>query len=275
MINQDSSIYPLKKRTGVYLGAIALGLTALLLPGCTDVSENEEIQEGRTNATTEDVAENTAKLDGKLVTVRSQVGEKVGNSGFILENEEGDSILVINSSGGTFGLPEGDMPIQATGEVAQLVVADVEQEYGLDLEDELYVDYENQPAIIARSLALAPTTEDIYEAPQGYFDKVVAIEGEVRNVYSPSVLTLFEEGWVDDIGVLIIGISDNLEAESSAVQEGERVTVTGVARQFDPKMLEDSDLGWDAAKIEEFGSRYTDRPVIVAEGMYPSAIDNK
>ncbi|MGB7442532.1 MAG: hypothetical protein WA919_15820 [Coleofasciculaceae cyanobacterium] len=275
MTSRNLSTSPLTKKVGVYLGAITLGLTSLLLPACTQVSDNEEIQEGKTNITTEDVAEDTAKLSGKLVTVRSEVGEKVGNSGFILENEEGESILVINSTGATFGLPEGDMPIQATGEVAQLVIADVENKYGLDLEDELYVDYEDKPAIIARSLALAPSPGDIYEAPQGYFDKVIAIEGDVRNIYSPSSLTLFEDGWVDDIGVLVIGIDDNLKAEDSAVQEGERVTITGVARQFDPKLLQDSDLGWDEAKIKEFGSRYTNRPLIVAEEIYPSAVDNK
>jgi hypothetical protein len=247
----------------------------LLLPGCT--TGNEEIQEGKNNVTSEDVVENTEDIIGKEVTIRNIVEQKVGDLGYVVQPEElgGESILILNATQAPFQLPEEqEMPIQVTGEVVQLVIADIETEYGVELGDE-YVEYEDKPAIIAESLALAPTPQDLAEAPTGYFDKVIAVEGDVREVYSPSSLSLFEDGWVDDIGVLVIGVNRNLKAEDSVVQDGERVTVTGVARQFDPKLLQDSDLGWDAEKIKEFGSRYTDRPVIVAEDIFPSAVDNK
>lgn len=275
MLNQGDSVPLWTKRTGTYLGAIAFALTALLLPGCT--TDNEEIQEGKTNVTTEDVAENTEDIIGKEVTIRNIVEQKVGDLGYVVQPEEmgGESILILNATQAPFELPEEqEMPIQVTGEVVQLVIADIETEYGVELGDE-YVEYEDKPAIIAESLALAPTPQDLAEAPTGYFDKVIAVEGDVRDIYSPSSISLFEDGWVDDIGVLVIGVNRNLKAEDSVVQEGERVTVTGVARQFDPKLLQDSDLGWDAEKIKEFGSRYTDRPVIVAEDIFPSAVDNK
>jgi len=275
MLNQGDPVPLWTKRTGTYLGAIAFVLTALLLPGCT--TGNEEIQEGKNNVTSEDVVENTEDIIGKEVTIRNIVEQKVGNLGYVVQPEEmgGESILILNATQAPFQLPEQqEMPIQVTGEVAQLVIADIETEYGVELGDE-YVEYEDRPVIIAESLALAPTTEDLAEAPTGYFDKVIAVEGDVRDIYSPGSFSLFEEGWVDDIGVLVIGVDRNLKAEDSVVQKGERVTVTGVARQFDPKLLQDSDLGWDAQKIEEFGSRYTDRPVIVAEDIFPSAVDNK
>jgi len=278
MLNQGDSIPLWTKRIGTYLGAIAFAAIALLLPGCsTGEPSNEELQEGKTNVTTEDVAENTEDIIGKEVTIRNIVEQKVGDLGYVVQANElnGKSILILNATQAPFELPEEqEMPIQVTGEVVQLVIADIEADYDLELGDE-YVEYENKPAIIAQSLALAPTPQDLAEAPAGYFDKVIAIEGDVRNVYSPSSLTLFEDGWIDDIGVLVIGIPNNLKSEDSVVQESERVTVTGVARQFDPKLLQESDLGWDAQKIEEFGSRYTDRPIIVAEDMFPSAVDNK
>ncbi|MBE9127139.1 MULTISPECIES: hypothetical protein [unclassified Coleofasciculus] len=274
MLDQDY-ISPLwTKRTGACLGAIALSVTTLLLPGCT--TDNEEIQEGKTNVTTEDVAENTESVIGQEITVRSLVGEAVGKSGFVMNTEEDKPILVINATGTVFTLPaEEDMPVQATGQVAQFVLADVEKEYGLDLEDELYVDYEEQPAIIAQSLALAPTTEELAAAPTGYFDKVIAVEGDVRKLEATNnALALFEEGWVDDIGVLVVGVEADLKGGSiAAVQEGENITVTGTARQADAKLLKEANLGWDDAKIEEFLSRYTQRPVIVADGIYPSAVD--
>ncbi len=275
MLNQGDSVPLWTKRTGTYLGAIAFALAALLLPGCT--TGNEEIQEGKNNVTSEDVVENTEDIIGKEVTIRNIVEQEVGDLGYVVQPEEmgGESILILNATQAPFQLPEEqEMPIQVTGEVVQLVIADIETEYGVELGDE-YVEYEDKPAIIAESLALAPTPQDLAEAPTGYFDKVIAVEGDVREVYSPSSLSLFEDGWIDDIGVLVIGVNRNLKAEDSVVQDGERVTVTGVARQFDPKLLQDSDLGWDAEKIKEFGSRYTDRPVIVAEDIFPSAVDNK
>jgi len=275
MFKQNYSVLHWSRRTGTSLGVIALGLTTLLLPACT--TDNEEIQEGRTNATTEDVAENTASLIGKEITVRSNVEQAVGNSGFVIEPNQaagGESILVINSTGVPFVLPAEGIPIQATGEVAQLVLADVERQYGLDLEENLYVDYENQPAIIAESLALAPSPEDLYEAPTGYFDKTIAVEGDLRKLEAtPNAFALFEEGWVDDIGVLVVAGNPSVQTQGVPLQEGENVTVTGVARQFSPELVQEAGLGWNAQQIQEFQSRYTNRPVIVADGVYPSAVD--
>ncbi|MEC4984343.1 MAG: hypothetical protein SAJ37_04200 [Oscillatoria sp. PMC 1068.18] len=278
MLNRNYTQRSLVKKTGTSLGAIALSLTTLLLPACNN---NEEIREGRDNATTEDVSEigeeGNGDLIGKQITIRSQVEETVGSTGFVLQSDAGEDILVINNTGADFVVPTSDVPIQVTGEAAELVIADVEKQYGLDLEDELYVDYEQKPAIIADSLALAPTPENLAALPNDYFDKTIAVEGEVRELDSPNSFALFEDTWIDDYGVLVIGISRNLKAENSPIQEGERVTVTGVARKFDAKLLEQeaAELGWTQEDITEFESRYTNRPVIVAEDVFPSAVDNK
>jgi hypothetical protein len=274
MLDRELSLPHMTKKTGVFLGALSLGVTALLLPSCTpDVNENEQIQEGRSNATTEDVAENIEELTGQEITVRSEVEQVVGDSGFLIESDTGEAILVVNTTGAAFTLPSGDMPIQATGEAAQFVIADIERDYGLDLEDELYVDYENQPAIIANSLALAPRAEDLAAKPTGYFDKEIAVNGEVRALEGTNnAFALYEEGWVDDIGILVL-ISDINLQEDIPIQEGENIVVTGTARQADASLLQEANLGWDEAKTQEFLSRYTDRPVIVADSLYPSALD--
>lgn len=268
MLDQDYISPPWTKRTGAYLGAIALGVTTLLLPGCGEPNQEQS------NVTTEDVAQDTEEVTGEEVTVRSMVQETVGQTGFMIEAQEGEPILVINATGTTFTLPGNDLPIQATGEVEQLVIADLERDYNLTLEDELYVDYENQPAIIAKSLALAPKPEDLAAAPTGYFDKNIAVEGDLRKLEATNnAFALFEEGWVDDIGVLVIAVEENLKAKGSPLEEGENVTVTGVAREATAELLREANLGWDDAQIEEFLSRYTQRPVIVADGVYPSAVD--
>ena len=269
---QDHSGVQLVKKTGASLGAIALGLGALVLPACQP--SNEEIQEDQTNVTTEDVTADTEATEvppGEEITVRSPVEQEIGAYGFMMESDNGP-ILVVNATGTPFELPEYDIPVQATGTQETFVLADVETEYDLDLEEDLYVDYENQPAIIAESLALAPTPEDLAAEPSIFYDQVIAIEGEVGEIISPNSFALYEEGWVDDVGLLVTGVEEDLEAEGNPLQEGETVTVTGVARQFDVNVVREEDADIDDQVLSEFEERYTERPVVVADGVYSSAV---
>lgn len=270
MSNQEYSVLHWTKKAGISLGAIALGATTLLLPACTN--NNEEIREGRTNVTAGEVAEVSANQPvGQNVTIRNEVTEAVGKSAFVMNSDNGP-VLVVNATGKTFLVPGRDIPVQATGTVEPLVIADVEKKYGLDLENELYVDYERKPAVIAQSLALAPTPEDLYKTPAGYFDKNIAVPGEVRKLESPNAngFALMEQGWVDDIGVIVVGVNRNLQG--GPIQEGEKVVVTGTARQPTAELLQQANLGWNANQINEFLARYNNRPVIVADSVYPSAV---
>lgn len=277
MSNQDYSFSHWNKRTGAYMGAIALGLSTLLLPGCTNISRNDEIQPGKTNVTADEVSSlsgDAANSIGKMVTVRSPVTKAVGKSGFVMMPPNGKPILVINASGAAFTFPGANVPVQATGQVEQLRVADIDNKYNLGLEPNLYKDYENQPTIIAQSLALAPTPENLFKAPTGYFNKQIAVKGKVRKFpNTTNGFAVFEDGWVDDIGIMIIGVDRNLKG--GPIQEGEYVVVTGVARQPDAQVLQKANLGWDANKINKFLAKYTNRPVIVADHVYPSAVETK
>ncbi|MGF1480406.1 MAG: hypothetical protein ACFB4I_13095 [Cyanophyceae cyanobacterium] len=271
----------LTKQTAVRMGAIALGMAALLLPGCNNP---QEIAEEETNVTTEDVAEDPVEADDAnasgLVTVRGEVSQELDEQGFELQSE-GESILVINASGTPLTLPTDDVPVQVTGDSVQFVTADVESEYGLELDPELYVDYEEQPAIIAESIALAPTAEQLAEDPSPYYDQVIALQGEARRVYSPSALSVFEDGWVDDVGLMVVGVDQVLqtEGEGGEVQQGEMVVVTGRVEPFDLAQLEQEyELGLEPDVVEEFEASYTEepfpnRPVIVADDIYPSAVE--
>jgi len=257
------------KRAGVGIGGVFLGLTAFLLASCNNVATTDQVEEGQTTVTTEDVSENTSELIGQQVTVRNLVEETVGESGFIIEAGNGEPILVLNTTG------DPNVPIQVTGEVRSLVAADIEGEYGLELEDELYADYEGQAAIIAQSLALAPNPENLYENYATYLDQQIAVEGDIRKLEeTDNAFALFEEGWIDDVGVLVVGLDRNPAGGSiDAVEEGDNVTVTGVARQPTAELLQEYNVGWDDSEIQEFLSRYTERPIIVADGIYPSAVD--
>lgn len=270
MLHQN---YAVLKRAGAGLGGIFL-VAASLLSSCSTLSSTDEIQEGQTNVTTEDISSDVSNLIGQQVTIRSLVGETVGEGGFVVEPENGEPILVLNTTGVPFELPGADVPIQVTGEVQSFVATDIENEYGLDLDEGLYADYEGQPAIVAQSLALAPNPEDLYENSADYLDQQIAVEGDVRLLdTTDGAFALFEEGWVDDIGVLVIGINRDVVGGSvDAIQEGENVVVTGVVRQPSAELLQEYNPDWDDNKTQEFLSRYTERPVIVADGVYPSAV---
>ncbi|MBE9179956.1 hypothetical protein IQ268_15395 [Oculatella sp. LEGE 06141] len=255
-------------RKGVGLGAIALSLTALLLPACNLAEPTEQ-----TTVTTEDIAEDTSALIGQEITVRNIVEDVIGEDGFLVETDAGEPVLVINATGAPFELPDPAIPIQATGTVEALSADQVESQYGLTLDRNLFAEYEGQPAIVAASMALAPNPEYFYDAPEGYFgDQAIAVEGDVRLLeQTDNAFALFEEGWINDVGVLVIGVDSELEGVP--IEEGENVAVTGVARQVSEQLLRDANLGWDDNQLQEFLARYENRPVIVADGVYPSAVD--
>jgi len=250
----------------LYIGAIALLLSATLLPACTD--QNAGGPTAESNVTTEEVADQTNELIGQTVTVRSEPGEKIAPATFTIRDEEffGDEeILVVNSTGEPFVLPQGDDPeVQVTGEVTKFVVADIEREYNLDLDPNLYAEYENKPAIIAQSVALAPEPGEITENPSQYYGKRLAVSGEVEDVVGPTAFTLDEDE--------LFGASDLLvvtQKTQKAATDGETVAVTGVLRPFVVSEVErDFDLDLDP----ELQVEYEDKPVFIADAIYPSAI---
>lgn len=290
MIHREISTMSWSNKNRSLLGAIALGAALVVLPSCNATPTNEELSEGQVNVTAEDLSENdldqvalegtgldnVEDLVGRAVTVRSMVQETLGATGITLTTD-GEPLLVVNATNVPFTSPDAaigeEVPVQVTGEVVQFVLADVENEYGLELDENLLVDYEQQPAIIAESIAWAPTPEQLATNPEAFTNQVIALEGDVRDVVSDSTLTLFEEGWIDDYGILVVGVDSSLKAEDFALQEGETVVVTGSTQPFDADALQQKyNLNLSPDQLEEFTQRYN-RPVLVAEEIYPSAID--
>ncbi|MEO0375897.1 MAG: hypothetical protein AAF329_14990 [Cyanobacteria bacterium P01_A01_bin.17] len=242
--------------------SILLALTTLVT-ACEPAEENPNAD---SNVTTEEVAEQTEAVDGQVVTVRSEVQQKIGDSSFTLDNE-GEEIVVVNASGKPFVLPaEDDYEIQATGEVKNFVLADIEREYSLGLDADLYVDYENKPAIIAESLALGPDPGEITQSPDRFYDLPIAVEGEVEDVIDASTFTLDEEQLFGATDLLVIGvpITESLD--------GQTVTVAGKLRKFVLTEFErDYDLTWDLDVKKKLEAEYSEKPVFVADNLYPTA----
>jgi hypothetical protein len=271
-------------------GVFTLALMAVVLPGCnnrleannrptTPTTQQPVAQQQENNVTTEDVSENTQALIGKTVTIRSEPLQKVGTNTFTVNDEEffgSEPILVVNSSGEPWTFPEDDdIEVQVTGEVRNLAVADLNQEYDLDLDPDLYVDYENRPAIIAQSIAPAPEPGEIAENPQPYYGRSLAVTGEVETLYNPNTFTLDEDELFGGKDLLVLvrnGNTANTTANTS-VQEDQTVAVTGVLRPFVSADLErEYDFNWDEGFVRQLEAEYQTRPVLIVDRVYQSAI---
>ncbi|PZD70703.1 hypothetical protein C1752_10218 [Acaryochloris thomasi RCC1774] len=252
--------YPSVGKSGL---AIVLLLFTTLITACETA---DEAPNADSNVTTEEVAEQTEKVEGQAVTVRSEIEKQVGENSFTLDND-GEEILVINTSGKPFLLPEeDDYAIQATGEVQNFVLVDLERDYNLGLDPEVYAEYETKPALLANSLALAPDPGEITQNPEKFYDLAIAVEGEVEDVLDPTSFTLDEEQLFGATDLLVIN------TPITEALDGETVTVTGQLRKFVLADFErDYDLTWDLDVKKKLEAEYSDKPVFVADSLYPKA----
>ena len=244
-----------------------------ILVACAETPPETTTQgEANENVTTEELSDGAEGLIGQTVSLRAEVAGTIGEASFLLEDEQlfgGEDILVINASGEPFVLVEGDdTEVQVTGEVQQLIIADLETEYGLDLEPTLYADYENRPVVVAQSIALSPDPGDITANPEAYYNKRIAVAGEVEDKLDGNTFTLDEERLFGGEDLLVIA-----NMASPQANDGEEVTVTGVLRPYVKTEFDtDYDLTWDLSIQEQVEAEYTEKPVFVANEVYPSAM---
>ena len=260
------------QKLGQTKGAIALALMAIILPACNNGNDLEaNAPASPENVTTEEVSDQTNKLIGQTVTVRSEPVEKIGTNTFTISDEQlfgTEPILVVNASGEPMVLPEDDTEVQVTGRVNKLVVADVERDFDLDLDPELEVEYEGKPAIVAQSIALAPEPGEITENPDQYYGKTISVPAEVEEIYSPNAFSLDEDELIGGSDLLVLITNSN--QQQTPVQDGQNIVATGVLRPFVVADLErDFDLTWDLNLQKQLEAEYSKQPVLVVESVYP------
>lgn len=136
---------------------IALALGALLVRGYYG-TKDAVVSPGVMGTT--QISHNTKQVLGKTVTVRSKPIKKIGLSSFTVSDKQllgGEPVVVVNASGEPFELPtDKKAEVQVTGQVRRLVIPQIEKDYNLSLQDQYYKNYKNKPAIIAKSIAIAP-----------------------------------------------------------------------------------------------------------------------
>ena len=265
MFNQYNLI-PIAGRRGVGLGAIALTLIAMFLSGCND-TEPRATTPNR-NITAQEVAVQTKQLIGQKVTVRSEVIRQVSSSAFTISDENffgSGEILVVNATGEPFTFPPQGIEIQTTGEVRQFDIDTVTKEFDLELQPEAYKDYENQPVIIAQSLAIAPKPGEITKNPHLFYYRTVAVEAEIAKVLDPMAFTLEEEQFIDGRNLLVFN-----PTPVKAIRPDQNIIVTGVIRPFVVSELDkDYKLTQNFNVQKRVETEYRNKPVLIAQDVFP------
>lgn len=253
--------------------ALLLAASMTVMAACSEAPQETTTQsEAADNVTTEELSDGAAGMVGETVSIRAEVEEVVDETSFLLEDDQffgGEDVLVINASGEPFVLVEGDdTDVQVTGEVQQLVAAEFETEYGLDLDPELYAEYETRPVVVAQSIALSPDPGDLTSNPEQYYGQRIAVAGEVEDKLSETTFTLDEEELFGSEDLLVVS-----QMMTPQTQDGEKVTVTGVLRPYVKAEFDtEYDLDWDLSVQEQVEAEYTEKPVFVADEVYPSAM---
>jgi len=235
---------------------IALAASVALV-GCSDDSAGPEQGADVQDVAEAEPAENDQEgpdLLGQKVTVSGEATEVVDPSAFVIGGDTlgGDGALVVSSTGtfDDFATPVtedtvgSDTVLQVAGTVEELVVVDLEEEYGFDLDDEALQEWEGDAVIVADQVASLP-------------GESITVAGNVTDLLSTVSFQLAGSGWT----VVV------LDADQAAVEAGEYVQVKGTVRQLDIAELEQEfGLDLDDAVYEPYAGDL----VLVAENVMPA-----
>ncbi|MDV2994620.1 MAG: hypothetical protein N4J56_004274 [Chroococcidiopsis sp. SAG 2025] len=230
---------------------------------------NQTTPQERRNTTSEELADKFKAMVGKRVTVRGRFLEKIGNNTFTIADEEFlgvEPILIVNLSGNPLDLPSNDIEVQATGVVRSFSLAEIAKRYNVQFDRATYAQYENDPVIIARSVAPAPEPEEITGNPTLYYNRRLAVPGNVQRVYSPNAFVL-------ENNLLVLNPYPK-QAARQKVTQGEKVVATGVLDRLVIADIE-REYGFDLEPglQRQLEVDYADRPVMIVDNVYPSAVE--
>ncbi|WP_072013845.1 hypothetical protein [Myxosarcina sp. GI1] len=241
----------------------AISIIAITISACANHSPSAIDTSGLVEVA--DITQNIESYIGRSVLVRNDIIETIGERGFILDKDRafaGDNILVISISNLPFELTEENTPeVLVGGKVERFTLSDLQQRYNLNLDSNLYTPYENEPVIIAESLILSPDPEDLTKNPEAYYNKPLAVEGELEDLKSYGVFELDEEQAFGGEDLIVVQPKPRIK-----LKQEQMAIVYGKLRPFIVVELErDYDLGWDLSVRQEIEAEYSQKPVLVAD----------
>jgi hypothetical protein len=217
-----------------------------------------------------EVAKTSNDFRGRTVTIKSKPIAQIGASSFILKDGffwQQEPVLVVNASGVPFNLPsDRNVEIQVTGKVRNFSLTEIERDYKLNLEKDQYSAYVNKPVIVAQDIALAPQPIQIAQNPKSYYGKTVAVTGEVEDITSPILMTLHKKRTFGDRNLPVLLTSE----PKIGISKNQKVAVVGEIRPFIASEIEQQyNLKWNSDVKRELEAKYQNKPVLVAETVYP------
>lgn len=268
----------------------ALGAAAIVFLIWLLIGGNEGPEAG---VTTDDLTEDDGQaFVGRQVTVSESITDIISANAFTIGGGDflgGENLLVVGAEG-AFPVPlavdpadaeglgedevlEEDDVVQVTGTVRMFVIAEVEDEIGLDLDDDLYVDFEGETVLVASEVDMTPeedeanepvadaTIDEIVEDPDVYVGDDVTVSGSVNQELDEFGFRLGGEDFLEGEGLLVVSadtqaISDLTESEEELVAQ-----VQGTVQIFDLVTVEE-DLGVDLD--DDVYSEFDGEPVVIA-----------
>lgn len=106
--------------------------------------------------TVEEVRDWPSAYMGQVITAVGEVEQQYATGSFTLDGKGtwwNDEILVVVPREQTVTLNRGT-EVRVTGEVARMVVTDVEREYGVDFDADVETKFREQPILVARQIAI-------------------------------------------------------------------------------------------------------------------------
>ncbi len=132
-----------------------LGLTTVgQATGDTATSSTGQVAAGANPQALDTVLDDPAAFYGQTVTVEGNLNEFVNERMVRVTDDDligADSLLVLHSMDGGLTVDQ-NARVQVTGMVRPFVLADLESELGIDLDDAQFVGLENTPMLIADSI---------------------------------------------------------------------------------------------------------------------------
>ncbi|WP_346290225.1 hypothetical protein [Sphaerothrix gracilis] len=232
-----------------------------LLPACAGNDGEETAADG--NVTLEEVAETDPALVGETVVIKGEFVEKKSDVLFSIQDESflaGEAVLILNAADSGFTVPEDEeSAIWVTGEVRQFSEAEL-VDYDIEIDPVLYAENEGRPVVVAKTVVLAPSPEDVADNPDVFYGQPIIVYGEVESVISAGVFTIEAAELFDTSRLLVVG------EYPDPVQAGDRIAIRGQLQPFVTATFEQEyDLTFDQAVQAELEAEFTDKPVLLAE----------
>ncbi|MEM8809205.1 MAG: hypothetical protein AAGF01_24555, partial [Cyanobacteria bacterium P01_G01_bin.38] len=234
---------------------LAGGLLAISLTGLVACSPEQPDVAGEADVDVEAIAEDTDALLGERVTLKGNFTDQLSLATFSLQEDTlfpDDNVLVINATGTDYSVPEDEKTgLWVIGTVETFEYEILAERYDLDVDPELYADYEGKPTVIADYIALAPSPENISENPDAFYGQRVVVDGEIDVVFAPDAFSLENSQLLDDRGLLVVGAVPKLAKDDGPV------SVSGVLLPFSTENLDNEyDLLWEPEIQKTLESEY-------------------